>query len=152
MRGDNHLHYWESGRSEGISNDTILAGADPDDVNDDGISGRVRWLSDDQIGKMGWKAQIATVSDFVADALLQESGVTIHPSLSDFTIDNDFDTCEDPEFLTEDLIDLTFYVYKLGLTTKSRRDDKRTLRNSWLCELSYTITRQCQTVFRPSAT
>ena len=88
--------------------------ADPDDANDDGISGRVRWLSDDQIGKMGWKAQIATVSDFVADALLQEIGVTIHPSLSDFTIENDFDTCEDPEFLTEDLIDLTFYVYELA--------------------------------------
>ena len=102
------------GKIEGISNDSILAGSDPDDANDDGISGRVRWLSDDQIGKMGWKAQIGTVSDFVADALLQEIGVTIHPSLSEFTIDNDFDTCEDPEFLTEDLINLTFYVYELA--------------------------------------
>ena len=73
--------------------------------------------NDGQVGKLGWKAQIATVSDFVADALLQEIGVTIHPSLSDFTIEEDFDTCEDPEFQTEDVSALTFFVYELAPPT-----------------------------------
>ena len=102
------------GAIENISTEAILAGVDPDDTDSDGISGRVRILADGQVGKLGWKSQISTVSDFVADALLQEIGVTIHPTLSDFTIEEDFDTCEDPEFQTEDVTDLTFFVYELA--------------------------------------
>ena len=102
------------GAIERISDEAILSSADPNDADGDGISGRVRWLDDGQIGKLGWKAQIATVSDFVADALLQEIGVTIHPSLSDFTIEDDFDVCEDPELQTEDVADLTFFIYELA--------------------------------------
>ena len=127
------------GAIETISTETILAGADPDDSDEDGISGRVRWLNDGQLGRMGWKAQIATVSDFVADALLQEIGGTIHPSLSDFTIEDDLDTCEDPEFQTEDVTDLTFFVYELA-PPKSEPDSESVLFEAVGCAGCHTPT------------
>lgn len=102
------------GEIEYISDSTILANEDPNDENGDGISGRAYRLEYGRIGRFGWKAQIPTVQDFVADALLQEIGVTVHPSLSDFTIAEDFDSCEDPEFIDEDVEALRFFVYELA--------------------------------------
>ena len=105
------------GTIESISTESIVNNADPEDSNGDGISGRVRTLDNGYIGRFGWKAQIGTVQDFVADALLQEIGVTIHPSLSDFTIEDDLDSCEDPEFQDADVDDLTFFIYELAPPT-----------------------------------
>ena len=102
------------GEIEQISLSSILENHDPDDQNEDGISGRTRVLEDGQIGRFGWKAQIPDVTDFIADALLQEVGITIHPSLSDFTTDNDFDECADPELIDEDLEALYFFVTQLA--------------------------------------
>lgn len=105
------------GTIEGISTESIMNNVDPEDANGDGISGRARILDGGGVGRFGWKAQIDTVQDFVADALLQEIGVTIHPSLSDFTVEDDWDTCEDPELQTEDVSDLTFFIYELAPPT-----------------------------------
>jgi CxxC motif-containing protein (DUF1111 family) len=97
-----------------ISVESIVQNADPDDLNGDGISGRASWLNEDTLGRFGWKAQIPTLQDFVADALLNEIGVTIHPDLSDFTVEDDLDTCADPELPNTDLNDLYFYVQELA--------------------------------------
>ncbi len=102
------------GEVENISNATILANEDPEDLDGDGISGRAHILSNGQLGRFGWKAQIPSVRDFIADALLVEVGVTVHPSLSDFTVENDFDSCDDPELVDEDVASLEFFVYELG--------------------------------------
>ena len=102
-----------------ISIDSILSNADPEDLNADGISGRPSWLDETTLGRFGWKAQISNLQDFVADALLNEIGITIHPDLSDFTVADDFDTCVDPELPNTELNDLYFYVQELAAPTST---------------------------------
>jgi CxxC motif-containing protein (DUF1111 family) len=64
----------------------ILAGADPDDRDHDGISGRAArvWsgsLGAPALGRFGWKALAPTLRDQVADAFLADMGLAtpIHP-------------------------------------------------------------------------
>ena len=71
------------GMVEAIPDAAIAANADPDDADGDGISGRVHWvhsLEDPagplRAGRFGWKAQVATVLSFSADATRNEMGVT----------------------------------------------------------------------------
>jgi CxxC motif-containing protein (DUF1111 family) len=70
-----------AGLVEAIPDETILALADPDDENGDGISGRasiVRDIAtgDPRVGRFGWKAQHATLLAFGADAYRNEMGIT----------------------------------------------------------------------------
>jgi hypothetical protein len=71
------------GMIEAIPSEAIAANADPDDLNGDGISGKVHWvgLIEDpkaplRAGRFGWKAQLATVLSFSADASRMEMGLT----------------------------------------------------------------------------
>ena len=100
-----------------IPDNLILQNADEFDENNDGISGRVRYLEDGRIGRFGWKAQIPNVSDFVADALLNEIGITVHSEISDFTVEDDHDTCADPELFEDDFLDLYFFLQELSPPT-----------------------------------
>ncbi|HYE94178.1 MAG TPA: di-heme oxidoredictase family protein, partial [Terriglobales bacterium] len=54
---------------------TIAANADPNDVNGDGIAGRVNHING-MLGRFGWKAAGTTLTDFVALAMIGELGVT----------------------------------------------------------------------------
>ncbi len=70
-----------AGLVEAIPDEAILAQADPDDRNEDGISGRasiIRDLAtgDRRVGRFGWKAQHATLLVFGADAYRNEMGIT----------------------------------------------------------------------------
>jgi CxxC motif-containing protein (DUF1111 family) len=70
-----------AGLVEAIPDEAILAGADPDDRDRDGISGRaavVRDLAsgDTRVGRFGWKGQHATLIAFGADAYRNEMGIT----------------------------------------------------------------------------
>jgi CxxC motif-containing protein (DUF1111 family) len=70
-----------AGLVEAIADETILALADPEDLNGDGVSGRaaiVRDLvtGDHRVGRFGWKAQHATLMAFGADAYRNEMGIT----------------------------------------------------------------------------
>src|SRR5262249_54032528 len=47
----------------------------PTDRNHDGISGRPNMIGG-RVGRFGWKAQIATIAEFAADAYVNEMGVT----------------------------------------------------------------------------
>ena len=98
------------GLVDGIADEAILALEDPDDLDGDGVSGRARILSDGRLGKYGWKAQIPTVLDFVADAGLNEIGVTIDPELSDFTVADDGDEILDPEMPTDEVEAVAFFL------------------------------------------
>ena len=70
-----------AGLVEAIADDTILALADPDDRNGDGVSGRAaivteRGTGERRVGRFGWKAQHATLLAFSADAYRNEMGIT----------------------------------------------------------------------------
>ncbi|MFM1805168.1 MAG: hypothetical protein RL136_2047 [Planctomycetota bacterium] len=72
------------GMIEAIPDAAIAANEDPFDSDGDGISGRVHWVlpledsptSPLRAGRFGWKAQIATILSFSADATRNEMGVT----------------------------------------------------------------------------
>ena len=70
-----------AGLVEAIPDEAILALADPDDRDGDGISGRpsiVRDIAtgDRRVGRFGWKGQHATLIVFGADAYRNEMGIT----------------------------------------------------------------------------
>lgn len=70
------------GLLEAIPAATILANADPDDDNADGISGRPNRIptvnSTTQLGRFGWKANQINLRDQTTAALLNEQGITSH--------------------------------------------------------------------------
>ncbi|MCH8252890.1 MAG: hypothetical protein IID36_10605 [Planctomycetes bacterium] len=104
------------GLVQAIADDDIAANADPDDLDGDGISGRVRITQAvddlpkivDRVGRFGWKAHSATMLDFSAGAALNEVGITnvFHPEDNDPNgIDPpelaDCDDIEDPEDIAD---------------------------------------------------
>ena len=57
----------------------IIAAADPNDSDNDGISGRVHWVDDDQqqsVGRFGWKAINVSLRTQNANAMSQDMGLT----------------------------------------------------------------------------
>ena len=69
------------GLIEAIPEADILANADPDDSNGDGISGKAAIVRDHRTGKpalgrFGWKAQNASVRDQSADAFASDIGIS----------------------------------------------------------------------------
>ena len=69
------------GLLEAISDDTLLALADPDDADGDGISGRVNRVWDPvtqttQIGRFGLKANVPTLQVQTAGAFVNDIGLT----------------------------------------------------------------------------
>lgn len=70
-----------AGLVEAIQDDTLLALADPLDLDRDGVSGRAGVVEDvasgeRRVGRFGWKAQHATLIAFGADAYRNEMGIT----------------------------------------------------------------------------
>jgi len=70
------------GMIEAIPDAAIAANADPLDLDGDLVSGRARTVQSveapgvPRIGRFGWKAQVATVLSFSADAAVNEMGLT----------------------------------------------------------------------------
>src|SRR5881396_311380 len=64
------------GLLDAVPDGEILALADPDDRNGDGISGRPNRTADGRLGRFGRKAQAATLREFNIDAFVMEMGVT----------------------------------------------------------------------------
>jgi CxxC motif-containing protein (DUF1111 family) len=103
------------GMVERIPPETILAQADPDDANGDGISGRAHILGDGRLGRMGWKANVPDLAEFARDGMSNELGVTV-PAQPDLTFGaaTDTDQVSDPEITSQELEDLTFYMRMLA--------------------------------------
>ncbi len=81
-----------------IPDSAIEAQADPNDDDDDGISGVAHRLPDGQLGRFGWKANVPTIREFVRDALSNELGLTLDPEPdSSFGLASDEDSAPDPE-------------------------------------------------------
>lgn len=99
----------------GIPDESILAAADPTDLDGDGIAGVAQMLPDGRLGRFGWKAQVVNIPDFVGDALRFELGLTIPAELGITTaITADDDAILDPEFPAEGVAELTFFLQNLA--------------------------------------
>ena len=70
-----------AGLLEAISEDDVIAGADPEDSDGDGISGRPNRIlevtsAETSLGRFGWKANVPTVEQQVAAAFIGDIGIT----------------------------------------------------------------------------
>ena len=99
------------GLIDAIAEATIIANEDPDDHDGDGISGRAHVLADGRIGRLGWKAQVPNVGEFIRDAMAAEIGLTLpqQEGLS-FGITEDDDGIADPELTLPEVQDLAFFM------------------------------------------
>jgi CxxC motif-containing protein (DUF1111 family) len=107
------------GLLEALSEETLLAQADPDDCDGDGISGRASLIADPEsgalrVGRFGWRAEKVSVEHQVADALDADLGVTsrIVPGAQGAIELND-----------QDLARLTTYMRLLGVPAQRDVDD-----------------------------
>ena len=107
------------GLLEAISEEAILALADPNDANEDGISGRAQVVIDPvtgetRLGRFTHKAGKASLSQQIAAALNNDMGVstTIFPNL-----DGESGSGE-PELSDDDLDYLTRYIAVLGVSAR----------------------------------
>ncbi len=107
------------GLIEAVDDELIAARADPDDADGDGVRGRLHRLSDGRIGRFGWKADVATVAEFVAGALSGELGLTVPdevrgPTAAGAGVSRDADAAADPEVTPRDFDALRFFVAELA--------------------------------------
>ena len=103
-----------AGLIDEIPEDDILAQADPDDLDGDGISGRPNYVLGDRLGRFGWKAQVPSVHEFVRDALTAELGITV-PETEGlmYGLPTDDDGVADPEVTVEQVETLAFFISHL---------------------------------------
>ncbi len=130
------------GLLENIPESAILFNADPNDINGDGISGKPNyvWSSEDgrtELGRFGWKANVATVAEQVAGAFLGDVGITsrIFPD----------ENCEvgqvdciaapsggSPDISDGSLDDTIFYTQTLAVPARRNWTDETVLRGKKL--------------------
>ncbi|HEX4981904.1 MAG TPA: di-heme oxidoredictase family protein, partial [Ilumatobacteraceae bacterium] len=120
------------GLLEALPDDTLLALADPDDADGDGISGRVNRVLDPSgalvIGRFGWKANVATVEQQTAGAFHGDIGIT-----SRLQPDQDCTDAQpqcraaidggEPELDDQKLERVTFYTRTLAVPARRDVDD-----------------------------
>ena len=98
-----------------IPDEAIIENADPDDDNEDGIRGQVRVDQNGRVGRFGWRAQLPTLTEFVADALSVELGLTLPVELGLEAAEyEDQDAVPDPEIDLEEFSALVFYLRELA--------------------------------------
>lgn len=113
------------GLLEAIPEQVILANADPEDRDNDGISGRPQRVWDPLtgvlgLGRFGWKMETATVEQQVSDAAANDMGMTT-PMFPNITCSDTQQTCLDaldggkPEFTGEQVRQMTVYTQLLGV-------------------------------------
>ena len=121
------------GLLEAIPEEEIMMAADPDDTDQDGISGRVNMVWDERkraiaLGRFGWKANVSTVEQQTAGAFLGDLGVTSEL----FPVENctvSQPQCAaapnggSPEIGAERLADVVFYTQTLAVPAMRNIDD-----------------------------
>lgn len=125
------------GLLEAVSKADILAKADPDDADGDGISGRANtvWsssLGKKDLGRFGWKANKANLLDQTAAAFVGDMGITSslfpkenHTDAQDLS--GEFPSGGSPEICDRDLNDVVFYMQTLGVPA-ARVEDRSAFR------------------------
>ena len=99
------------GLIESISDETILALADPTDEDGDGIMGVAHVMPDGRLGRFGWKAQVPSIREFIRDAMSAEVGVSVPdedgPTFGFLTDD---DGVADPEISVSEIDAMEFFL------------------------------------------
>lgn len=105
-------HTFGLGLMDAISEETILSNEDPDDADGDGISGRAHVLpGDGRIGRLGWKAQVPSLREFIRDGMAAEIGLTLPAQIGlTFGITEDNDGVPDPELSLPEADDIAFFM------------------------------------------
>ena len=120
------------GLLEAIPEETILALADPDDADGDGISGRANevWSARSEepaLGRFGWKANVAFVEEQVAGAFHGDIGITsvLHPdeNCGEVRACADAPTGGSPELTDSRLASVTLYQRTLSVPSMRNVDD-----------------------------
>lgn len=113
------------GLLEAVPTATLLAAADPDDGDGDGISGRPNMIWDPAtetmtVGRFGWKANVGTVEQQVAGAFHGDIGITsaLHPNQDCTDVQSECAAAIDggqPELTDERLATVTLYNRTLSV-------------------------------------
>lgn len=118
------------GLLEAIPEAAILANADPDDKDKDGISGKANYVWDlvsgtVKLGRFGWKAGAPSVLVQTAGAYNEDMGVTnyLKPIESSAGQSNGDTNAVSPEVGNEDLENVVFYMKTLGVPAGRDFDD-----------------------------
>ncbi|MBI1951489.1 MAG: hypothetical protein HYS34_09020 [Acidobacteria bacterium] len=101
-------HILGFGLLDAVPDEAILAQADPDDRDRDGISGRPNRFFDGRLGRFGRKAFVPALREFNAGAFLFEQGITSPAQPAEETIAGQpippgVDSVPEPELSREDL-------------------------------------------------
>ncbi len=121
------------GLLEAIPDSDILALADPDDADGDGISGRANMVwsvraGDARLGRFGWKANVPTLEQQIAGAFHGDIGIT-SPLFSDENCPAGQTDCQTalnggvPELPQDRLDKITFYNQTLAVPAMRDVDD-----------------------------
>jgi CxxC motif-containing protein (DUF1111 family) len=99
------------GHIELIPDENIIANEDPDDLDGDGISGRVHYTGDGQVGRLSWKGGVPSTREFIRDGLSNEVGLMV-PEEDGFSFGffSDDDDIPDPEVSTEEIDAMEFFM------------------------------------------
>ena len=125
------------GLLEAIPTASILANADPDDANGDGISGRANQVWDDALGKtvlgrFGWKAGQPTLNQQNAEAFANDMGLTSTLVAHDNCTAAQADCIKaphggEPEVSDNILASVLFYTRNLGVPARRGADTPQVL-------------------------
>ncbi len=108
-------HLFGIGLIEAIPEEAIESRADPDDLDGDGISGRVQRTSDGRLGRLNRKAQVASILDFVSSAFSTDLSLTsprypTEQTLNGSPMPPETDPVADPEISEETIALVSDFV------------------------------------------
>ena len=141
------------GLLEAVPESEIVALADPNDANGDGIKGKVNYVWDPatnsrQMGRFGWKANTASIKTQVAGAFNQDMGITssVFPVESSFG-QSQYDGLKDDPELPDSLLNaVKFYAQTLGVPARRNTTDPTIKRGLQLFILAKCINCHKQTL------
>jgi CxxC motif-containing protein (DUF1111 family) len=119
------------GLLEAIPEEVLLAREDPDDANQDGISGRANRVRDvesgeTRLGRFGWKANQPSLRQQIAHALSADMGLT--SALYPRPQGADAGDATPPEVTAEELERLRFYMRLVAVPKRRDWDSPQVLR------------------------